>query len=287
MTQARIHERGYRRYEGPRRGVGAAIVSTVRHTLRFVLGLRRRARSKIIPWGIAVLSYLPALGFVAAFAFLPDQVRELARDFLPGPEAYLGGISLLIYLAGALAGPAALCGDRRSGAIALYLASPLDVSTYLVAKATAVGVVLSLVTVVPPLIYVVGLVVADVGPDGPLAVGLALGRVGAAGLAVAAPLGALSMAAGAVTDRQATASVVVVLALLISAAVVGTVVFALDAPRGLLLLDVSQVSIQSVALAYGESTEIPAPLVLSALVGWVLGPGAFTVARYGRMAVTR
>lgn len=289
MSEARIHERGYRRYDGPRRGVGGAVLSTLRHTLRFILGLRRRARSKIIPWGVAALSYLPVLGFVAAIAFLPDRMRDFADQFLPGPEAYLGGTSLLIYLAAAVAGPAALCRDRRSGAIGLYLASPLDVRTYLAAKAAAVAIVLSMVTVVPPLLYVLGTVLVGAGPAGPAAVAGAVGRAVAAGLVVTALLGALSLAAASLTDRQATASVMVVLAVLINGAVVGTVVFALDASPALLLLDVSQVAIQSVAVIYGQPTpaEVPGAVVLAALTAWTLALVAVTTTRYRHLRITR
>ncbi len=50
--------------------------------------------------------------------------------------------------------------------LGLYLASPLDRDTYLLAKATAVGLVLSLVTLGPPLFMLIARTVAGVGPDG-------------------------------------------------------------------------------------------------------------------------
>lgn len=286
---ARIHERGYRRYDGPRGGVGGAVRSTVVHTLRYILGLRRRARSKVIPWGIAALSYLPAIGFVALVVLVPTALRGLVQEQLPGPESYLGGIVLLIYLAAALAGPAALCGDRRSGGLALYLASPLDRRTYLAAKATAVAIFLLLVTVVPPLIYVLGTVLAGAGPEGPAAVATDVAQAVGAGVALTALFGSLSMAAASLTDRQTAAGGIVVFYVLVSAAVVSSIVFSLDAPRALLLLDVSQVAFQSVAVLNGADTGGLGPtwLVPVALLGWTAALGGAVVWRYDRLEVTR
>lgn len=288
-STARIHERGYRRYEGVRTGVGGAARSTFLHTIRAILGLRRKARHKVLPWGLTVLSYLPALGFVAVVLFLPDNFRDLSDRVLPSPQQYLGGITLLVILATALAGPVALCGDRRSGALALYLASPLSRGTYLAAKAGAAVTFLGLVTIVPPLIYVVGTVIAGAGPDGVGAVATGVVRVVAAGVAFALLFGGLSVAGASVTDRTGAAAGVIVLYLMVSGAIVGTVVFALDAPDWLLLLDVNQVAAESIARIHGveQVRSLPTPAVLAALVVWIAALFDWTRRRYARLAVTR
>lgn len=289
MSAVRLHERGYRRYGGPRHGVGGAVASTVRHTLRHTLGLRRRMRSKILPWGIIVLSYLPALGFVAVTILLPDTLRQLAGRVMPGPEAYLGTVILLVYLATAIAGPAALCRDRRSGALALYLASPLSRDTYLVAKAAAVVGFIAAVTVVPPLIYVLGTVIAGAGPDGPVAVARTVAQATGAGLAMAALFGGVSLAAASLSDRTGAAAGTIILYLVLSGAIVNTTVSALGAPAHLLLLDVNRVATEAVARLYGGSTNdaVTTGAVFGALAAWVAGFGAFTRWRYQRLAVTR
>ncbi len=101
----------------------------------------------------------------------------------------------------AFAAPEVLCTDRRSGMLGLYLASPLDRDTYLVAKAAAVGVVLSLVTLGPPLFMLVARTVAGVGPDGFTAFLGVLWRVVVGGVLVAALPGALSLAIASTTTR--------------------------------------------------------------------------------------
>ncbi|MBW3561572.1 MAG: ABC transporter permease [Actinobacteria bacterium] len=290
MSTVRLHEQGYRRYEGARHGVGGAVTSTIVHTLRFILGLRRRARSKLLPWGIIALTYLPAIGFVAATLLLPATLRRVAGQVLPGPEEYLGGIILLVYLATAIAGPAALCRDRRSGALALYLASPLSRDTYLAAKAVAAIGFVAAVTVVPPLIYVLGTVIIGAGPDGPVAVLRTVSQALGSGIALALLFGSLSLAAASLSDRTGAAAGTIVLYLVVSGAVVGTTVFALDAPQALLLLDVNQVATDSVARIYGDRLNDggnPTWAVLGALAAWTAAFGAFTRWRYQRLAVTR
>lgn len=289
MSAVRLHEQGYRRYAGPRHGVGGAVTSTIRHTVRYTLGLRRRMRSKILPWGIIALSYLPALGFVALTLLLPETLRQLAGEVMPGPEAYLGTVILLVYLATAIAGPAALCRDRRSGALALYLASPLSRDTYLVAKAAAAVGFIAAVTVVPPLIYVLGTVIAGVGPDGPVAVARTVAQAIGAGLAMAALFGGVSLAAASLSDRTGAAAGTIIVYLVLSGVIVNTSVAALGAPAHLLLLDVNRVAADAVARLYGGSMNdaVSTWAVFGALAAWVAGLGAFTRWRYRRLAVTR
>ena len=46
MTAAEIFDRGYRRFDGERAGVGKAVRSVAWHTIRSILGLGRKGRHK-------------------------------------------------------------------------------------------------------------------------------------------------------------------------------------------------------------------------------------------------
>lgn len=289
MSAVRLHEQGYRRYDGPRSGVGGAVVSTVLHTLRYTLGLRRRMRHKLLPWFIVAVSFLPAIGFVALTVLLPDTLRRMVGQVMPGPQAYLGGIISLVYLAAAIAGPAALCRDRRSGTLALYLASPLSRDTYLAAKATAAIGFLAAVTVVPPLIYVLGTVIVGSGPDGLVAVVRSVAQAIGSGLAMAILFGSVSLAAASLSDRTGAAAGTIILFFVLSGVIVNISVSALDLSAYLVLLDVNQVAAQSIGTIYGEGVgpAVPGWADLTALVAWVAALGAFTRWRYQRLSVTR
>src|SRR4051812_20732822 len=165
MSDARIVDQGYRPYEGPRRGLRGAVRSLAWHSVLRALGMRRTAWAKLLPIASIGIAYLPAAVFVGVAAILPQRVRDQA-NIIPTYAEYYGFITAAIVLFVALVGPEVLCPDRRNGMLGLYLASPLDRRTYLLAKVLAVVPVLALVTLGPPLLQLVGLTLADAGPGG-------------------------------------------------------------------------------------------------------------------------
>ena len=75
---AQIHDRGYRRYDGRRLGRMHAIRSLTRHSFQRILGLRRPARYKILPFLCVIIAYLPAAVFVGVIALIPLVVVVFA-----------------------------------------------------------------------------------------------------------------------------------------------------------------------------------------------------------------
>ena len=136
QAAATIGERGYRRYDGPRRGEGAAVISVWRHTIQRVLGLRRAARHKVLPFLTIIIAFLPAIAFIGVLALLPRTADDGSQstDFVPTYSEYYGFVSAAILLFVVFVAPEALCPDRRSKSLSLYLASPLRRDTYLAAK---------------------------------------------------------------------------------------------------------------------------------------------------------
>ncbi len=287
---ARIHEQGYRRYAGIRRGPNAAMRAVADHTLRFILGYRRKARAKVIPFGVLVVALLPALGFTAALLAIPAFAREFATELLPGPEAYLGGTIFLTYVAAAIAGPAALCGDRAHGTLALYLASPLTRDTYLVGKAIAVMGYLWALTTVPSLVYVLGTSLSAASTLSSADVATDVLQVLTAGTLMAVAYGALSMAAAAIADRQGAAGALVVGFVMVSGIVVGGIVEGFHLPEAFGMLDVNQAFLAVVIHVHGQGGPgAPFGVLPSAIawLAWVGGLLALVRFRYHRLQVTR
>src|SRR4029079_7644811 len=94
------------------------------------------------------------------------QVLLDQAQILPPIEGYYLFVWGAILIFVAFVAPEVLCTDRRNGMLGLYLASPLNRNTYLIAKALAVTGILALVTVGPPLLYLIGLTLNDRGPSG-------------------------------------------------------------------------------------------------------------------------
>lgn len=289
MSDARIHDLGYRRYDGVRRGPGAAVGSLAQHTFGALIGRRRSIWAKILAVAIAGMAYLPALLFIAFALFVPEQVREMVP--LPGSSEYLGLIGTPVTLFVVLAAPVALCPDRRSGVLALYLASQLDRDTYLVAKVAAVIGFLTLVTIGPTVLLVVGLLLGGAGPDGPAAVLGELLRAVAGGLLYSLMFAGIGLAVSSATERSTVAAAGVAMWLIGSAIVVrGILVEGLDQPQAYALLDISSAANEAVRRIYGEPgvlADVGTVTVVVAALAWVAATLAFVRWRYQRLQVTR
>ena len=288
MSDARIIDRGYRRYDGERRGARGAVGSLARQSALRALGLRRTFWAKVFPLLSAVIAYLPATVFVGIAALFPDELLD-PDAVIPTYGDYYGFITAAIVVFVALVGPEVLCPDRRDGMLGLYLASPLTRDTYLLAKALAVVPVLAIVTVGPPLLLLVGRTFADAGPESVGDFATTLVRIVASGLAISAAYTAISLAAASLTDRRAVASAGVILLLLVSS-VATSVLVDLGADVRLLLLNLFLLPFELVQRIYGELGSEPrlgtVELVL-ANAAWTGAAALLVRERYRRLQVTR
>ena len=283
MTDARIHDRGYRPYEGPRSGVGGAVRSVAWHSMRGVLGLGRPARHKIFPVVSAVIAYLPAIIFVGLAALFPIDIFE---EVVPAYSDYIGFVGTALVLFCGLVAPEILVRDRRDGMFGLYLSTPLRRETYLVAKVLAVMATLAIVTIGPNLLFLVSVTFEGFGPDGPTAWIAVFVRIVVSGLALSAVFAAVCMAAASLTDRRAFASVGTNLVRVGSARVVGGRVETADAAVELYALDLHTIPFELVFRIVGEPGEFPelsTALVVGANVAWVAAGTGVVWLRYRRL----
>ena len=286
-TDARIIDRGYRRYDGPRHGATGARRALYIHSLQRALGLRRGARHKIIPFATLALAYLPAAVFVGIVALVP---RNVADDLAPRYSVYYGFISAAILLYVAAVIPDLLCTDRRTGMLGLYLAAPLDRKSYLATKSAAVLSVLSLITLGPPILLLIGYSFVDLGPGWPLDGLKLVGQIVASGLVVAGWYTALGMAVSAATDRRSWAAAGISLSVLVSSAVVAALVEGAGGAAWLHVFDLFGLPFEAVHRIYGEASDFPdvtTATIAVAIVGWLGVAVTFVAVRYRRLLVTK
>ena len=285
---AQIAERGFQRYEGPRSGVPGAVRSVAWESMRATLGLGRPARHKIFPIIAVVIAYLPAVVFIGVAVLIPGDILE--PEEVADYPGYYGFIILAIVLFAALVAPEVLVSDRRNGMLAMYLSTPLSRATYLAAKAVAVGATLALVTLGPPLLLLVGYTVEGEGPDGLGSWLFVLVRIVLAGIAISAPLAAVSMAASSVTDRRAFAAIGIVLLLLASPILAGALVEGAELSPNWRLFDISTMPFELVFRIFGQEGNFPelaTAAVLVANVAWVAGGLGVVWWRYSRLVIAR
>ncbi len=285
-NDAQIFDRGYRSYSGVRTGVPGAIKTVISQSVRSVLGLGRSARHKVIPVVVILMTYVPAIVFVGLAALLPDEIGD---GFLPTYAEYYGFIITALFLFAAFVAPELLCTDRRSGMLGVYLSSPLDRTTYLLAKLLAVMTILALVTIGPPLLLLIALSLEGSGPEGWINFFETLGRIVLAGFMVSLFFSALSMAVSATTDRKGAATATT-LGLLVGSAAVGNTLVEFDYSRKFLLMDLlglpSELAFR-VHNELGNWRDIESVFVWLAVVGIIVACGSWVWLRYRSLLVRR
>lgn len=291
-AEARILEHGYRRYTGERQGQAHAVRSAIAHTLRRILGLRRPARTKVLPALAISFAYMPAIVFVGIIAlFGRFGGQDQARQIIPAYADYYGFIISAIVLFVAFVAPEALCPDRRSRVLSLYLASPLTRFTYLAAKGAAIAIVLAAVTVGPPLLLLFGLVLQGAGPDGFVEFLRVLIRILESGVLFTLLFTSSSLGIASLTDRRAVAAASTLFVVVGSGIATGIMVIVLDLPPNFVVLNVVRSATELVVRIHGEGTPVLAgasTLVLAAgNIAWMVVFTTIAILRYQRLQVTR
>lgn len=284
-SRARIFDRGYRRFEGTRSGVGGAVRSVAWHSTRSILGLGRKGRHKVFPVIVVVIAFVPAIGFLVLAALVGDL---LEGELQPEYWEFFGFSFAPALLFTSLVAPEAIVRDRRDGMFALYLSSPLTRPTYLLAKVIAVIGTLSIITLGPALLFLLGYTVQSLGPDSlPEFLGVA-GRIVLAGLIIAAVYTAVSLAAACFTDRRAFASVAVILVMLGASIATAVLVDAAEFPAELRVLDPLSLALEVAPRLFGdrgtEYADVGTALIAAGCAGWILAGAALVYGRYRKLA---
>lgn len=293
MSDARIHDLGYRRFEGERRPPSAATVDLALHTIQRVLGLRRQFRHKIAPIIVVALAFVPAVVFVGLAAFLPEDLLE--EDILPGYADYGGIVTFAVVLFASFAAPEAIVTDRRTGMFGLYLAAPLTRTSYTVAKVGAIVAVMLVITTGPQLLMLVAFSIEGAGPGVPFGTLELLLRILAVGLLTGAVYASVALALSTSTSRRGVASAIVVLFLLVSTVSVVAFVDAADASPWLYLLNLQDLVVEMGSRIYDERIDEPAPriselpdlAVIGAPIAWAALATLVCWLRIRRAPVTR
>jgi ABC-2 type transport system permease protein len=160
--QGAVFDLGYQPHDGVRLGRRGAIFATMRDGVRRILGIRRKARKKVMPWLLFGIALLPVIAIVG-FSFLVEGVFEgLEADNPFAGHANIFNLTAPMFLIfTAMAGPELLIPDRVEGVLAVYASRPMRVSDYLGARAAALAIAAGGFLVIPQLILYLGLATLD------------------------------------------------------------------------------------------------------------------------------
>jgi ABC-2 type transport system permease protein len=285
MSDAQILDRGYRRFEGERSGVFGAMRSVAWHTTRSILGLGRKARHKVFPIIVLVVSFVPALVFMALTVLIGDLLEGELR-----PEYWemfgFSFIATVVFVA--LVAPEAIVRDRSDGMFSLYLSTPLARPSYLFAKVLAVLGTMALVVIGPPVMFLVGYTFQSQGPDGVLDWVSVMGRVLLAGLVICTVYTAVSLGVSSLTDRRAFASIAVVFVLLGASIASGVLVDVADFSENWRILDPISGTLEIAPRLFGDRSDefrnIDTWLVVLGASAWTALGAGLLIGRYRKLA---
>ncbi|MFI9546818.1 ABC transporter permease [Streptomyces sp. NPDC052016] len=216
--QTRIHNIGYRNYDGPRLGRSYARRSLYSQSLRGAYGLGRSVKSKVLPMLLFVVMCVPAAIMVAVA--VATKAGKLPVDYTEYALFMQAVISLYV----ASQAPQSVSRDLRFKTVPLYFSRPIETADYVRAKFAALASALFLLTAAPLLVLYVGALLAKLDfadqtkgfAQGLVSVTLlslllaGLGLVIAAvtprrGFGIAAVIAVLTISYGAVSTLQAIA----------------------------------------------------------------------------------
>ncbi|POX54885.1 hypothetical protein [Streptomyces sp. Ru72] len=152
--QTRIHNIGYRSYDGPRLGRAYARRSLYSQSLRGAYGLGRSVKSKVLPMLLFVVMCAPALIMVAV------AVATKAKDLPVEYTRYAIIMQALIGLYVASQAPQAVSRDLRFKTVPLYFSRPIETADYVRAKYAALASAMFILTAAPLLVLYVGALLA-------------------------------------------------------------------------------------------------------------------------------
>ncbi|GAB2989451.1 ABC transporter permease [Streptomyces pseudoechinosporeus] len=212
--QTRIHNIGYRNYDGPRLGRAYARRSLYSQSLRGSYGLGRSVKSKVLPMLLFVVMCVPAAIMVAV------AVATTAKDLPVDYTRYAIFLQAVIGLYVASQAPQSVSRDLRFKTVPLYFSRPIETADYVRAKYAALASAMFILTAAPLLVLYVGALLAKLDFTHQTK-GFAQGLVSVALLSLL--FAGIGLVISAVTPRRGFGIAAVIATLTISYGAVSTV----------------------------------------------------------------
>ena len=204
-----IFDRGYKHYDGPRRGRSGAITSLIGYSMKRAMGIRKSWTAKVLPFLLYIAVTIPLIIMIGMTAIAPDLEFASYSD-------YLSGIFFIVGIFVGTAAPEMICVDRHERTLPLYFSRAIDRVDYVIAKVIAMSLLTMTMTVIPSILLWLGrqLTAEDIGQAMRDNIG-DLGRVVFVGLMIALVLSTLGLAISSFTNRKGVAITVIIISFLV------------------------------------------------------------------------
>jgi ABC-2 type transport system permease protein len=246
-----IYDIGYRNYEGARLGRGYAFRTLYIHSLRTAFGLGRGGKALVIPWGLFAAMLFPAVITVAVAGISGGMMSKLIDYHQIFPWN-----AMLLALFCASQAPELVSTDQYHRVLPLYFSRALRQRDYAVAKLLAMWTAVFILMVSPLLVILLGRLslpsdfAAAFRTESKDFIGI-LGTPAAAALV----MGTLSLAVASLVARRGIGSAAVLGTFLLTAALSGILMDALEGARYIILMNPIRAVGGAVLSLFGERAD--------------------------------
>ena len=217
-----VFDRGYKHYDGPRLGRTHAVWALTLYSIKRAMGIKKNWTAKVTPFVLYAAIAIPVAIGIGIRAFVEDAEIFDYVGFYQYVFIILG-----VFVAGIA--PEMLSSDRRENVLALYFSRAITRIDYLVAKLLATALLTMTVSLVPVLIYWLGIQLLEDSPLKKMADRQdEFWAILAMGTLVALYLGSAGLLVSAFTDRKSIAIGVIVVLFVVSTSIAVVLYNALD-----------------------------------------------------------
>lgn len=150
-----VYDLGYEPFEGERSGRKGARKAVYFDGIRRVLGLRRKARRKIMPWSLLFIALIPPIVAVGIGFFIPAGSAD-GIDLASQNADFFTLAGTITMLFTALSAPELLIPDRKDGVLSMLASRPLTAVDYLGVRAASLASVVGLFMIAPQILLFFG-----------------------------------------------------------------------------------------------------------------------------------
>lgn len=204
-----VFDRGYKHYDGPRRGQSGAITSLIGYSMKRAMGIRKSWTAKVLPFLLYVAITIPLVIQIGLSAIVPDL--EFASY-----SGYLSGIFFIVGIFVGTAAPEMICVDRHERTLPLYFSRAITRVDYVIAKVVAMSLLTMTMTVIPSILLWLGRQLTAEGVGQAMRENIGdLGRVVFVGIMIALVLSTLGLAISSFTNRKGVAITLIIITFLV------------------------------------------------------------------------
>lgn len=198
-----VFDRGYAHYDGPRLGRPQAVRSLIGYSMKRAMGIRKSWTAKVLPFLLYVAVLIPVIAMIGVDALVPDF--EFSSY-----TTYISWTMVIVGIFVAMSAPEMICVDRRERTLPLYFSRAITRTDYVAAKAIAITLLTTTMTLVPLAILWLGRQLSGGSVWASIRSNIDdLGRIIFLGLLISLTFGVVGLVVSSLTDRKAVAITII------------------------------------------------------------------------------